>query len=184
MESAGSEKKIRALFRDLKLGYELVAPEFNRMWNHAQSTNQRSPRIFKISLAMATALFVITLSSLVLWSQNWRRSQQPNPGIASGPATPGSTLALQSATPKPALLGVVAPPNRVKFKHRDLKVTARRIADPNATNAAIRGAVAISSWQSPTATLMQSPADQVLTSLPQFDRSLTNLKTFLPNTPQ
>jgi hypothetical protein len=31
---------------------------------------------------------------------------------------------------------------------------------------------------------MQSPADDVLTSLPQLDRSLTELKTFLPDTPQ
>ena len=184
MESAGNEKKIQALFRELKLADERVAPEFNRVWNRARSTSPGPPRVFRISLAVATALFVITLSSLVLWSQNWQRSQQPNPGIATGLTTPGATLAPRSATPKPALLGVVAPPNRLKSNRRDLKVTARRHADLNARSAAIREAVSISSWQSPTATLMQSPADHVLTSLPQLDRSLTNLKTFLPNTPQ
>ena len=184
MELAGNEKKIQALFRELKLADERLAPEFIRLWNRAQSTSPGSPRVFKISLAMVTALFVITLSSLVLWSQNWQRSQQPNKGMATGPATPGSTLAPQSATAEPALLGVVASPNRVKSNRRDLKVTARRHTDLNARNADIREAVSISSWQSPTATLMQSPADHVLTSLPQLDRSLTNLKTFLPNTPQ
>jgi hypothetical protein len=184
MELAGNEKRIRALFRELKAADERVAPEFNRVWSRAQSTHQGSPRVFKISLALATALFVITLSSLVLWSQNWQRSQQPNPGIATGPAAPGSTPAPQSRTPKPALPGVVAQSNSIKFKRRDLKVTPRRNAEPNARNAAIREAVSISSWQSPTAALMQSPADRVLTSLPQLDQSLTNLKTFLPNTPQ
>lgn len=184
MDSAGGEEKIQALFRELKLADERVAPEFNRVWDRAQSTSPGSPRVFKISLAVATALFVISLSSLVLWSQNWQRSQQLNPGIATGPATPGSTPAPQSATPAPELLGVVAPPNRLKSNRRDLKVTARRHANLNARNAAIREDISISSWQSPTATLMQSPVDHVLTSLPQLDRSLTNLKTFLPNTPQ
>ena len=184
MELAGNENKIPALFRELKLADERVAPEFIRVWNRAQSTSQRSPRVFKMSLAMAMALFVIALSSLLFWSHNWQRSQQPNPGIATGPATPGATLAPLSAMPEPALPGVVASPNRVKSNRRDLKATARRHADLNAGNVAIRETVSISSWQSPTATLMQSPADQVLTSLPQLDRSLTNLKTFLPGTPQ
>lgn len=184
MELAGNEKKIQTLFRELKLADEHVAPEFIRVWNRAQATSPGSPRVFfKISLAVATALLVITLSSLVLWSQNWRRSNQPNPGIATRRATPGSTPAPPLGTPEPTLLGVVEPPNRVKPNRWDRKVAARRHADLNARNAAIREAVAISSWQSPTAMLLQSSADNVLTSLPQLDRSLTNLKTFLPNTP-
>src|SRR6266850_451195 len=141
MDSVGGEEKIQALFRELKLADERVAPEFNRVWYRAQSTNQGSRLLFQISLALATTLFVITLSSLVLWSQNWKRSRQPNRGIATGPAAPGSTLAPQSATPKPALPGVVAQPNRVKFKRRDLKVTARRDAEANARNATIREGV-------------------------------------------
>src|SRR5260370_37959335 len=108
MESVGGEEKIQALFRELKLADERVAPEFNRVWDPAQSTNQGSPRVYKISLSLATTLFVITLSSLVLWSQNWKRSQQPKRGIATVPAAPGSTPPPQSATPKPALPGVVA----------------------------------------------------------------------------
>src|SRR6266850_7777027 len=138
MELVGGEEKIQALFRERKLADERVAPEFNRVWNRAQSANQGSQRLFKISLALATILFFITLSSLVRWSQNWQRSQQPNRGIATGPAAPGSTPAPQSASPKRALPGVVAQTNRVKFKRRDLKATARRHADLNAGNVAIR----------------------------------------------
>jgi len=183
MELPGHEKKIQALFRELKLADERVAPEFKRVWNRAQATSPGSPRVFKISLAVATALLVITLSSLVLWSQNWRRSNQPNPGIATTRATPGSTPAPPPGKPEPTLLGVVEPPNRVKSNRWDRKVVARRHADLNARNPSLREAVAISSWQSPTAMLLQSSADNVLTSLPQPDGSLTNLKTFLPNTP-
>jgi len=180
MELAGSEENIQALFRELKLADQGVTPEFIRVWNRAQATRPESSRIFQISLALATALLVITLSSLVLWSQNWRRSRQTNPAIVTGPAAP----AARSATPEPTLLGLVEPPNHVKSKHWDRKIVARRHADLNARNTPIREAVSISNWQSPTAKLLQSPADHVLTSLPQLDCSLTNLKTFLPNTTQ
>ena len=184
MELVGNEKKIQALFRELKLADEQVAPGFTRVWNRAQATSPGSPRVFKISFAVATALFVITLSSLVLWSQRWQRSQPSNPGVATGPTTPGSTPAPPRATPGPTQLGAAQPPSRVKSNRWGRKLVAHRQPDINARNAAIREALAISIWQSPTAALMQSPADDVLTSLPQLDRSLTELKTFLPNTPQ
>ena len=188
MELAGSEEKIRALFRELKRVDQHVAPEFIRVWNRAQATSPGSSRIFRISLAVATTLLVITLSSLVLWSQNWQRSEQPNPAIATGPTTPGSTPAPRSATPGPTLPGVFEPPHHVKSRRWDRKVAARRhadlnVRDLNSRKAPIRETVSISNWQSPTAKLLQSPADHVLTSLPQLDCSLTNLKTFLPNTP-
>lgn len=189
MEFAGNEKKIQALFRELKLVDEHVAPGFISVWNRAQATSPKSSRVFEISFAMALALIVIALSSLVLWSRNWQRSQEPVPGVATGPTaagpitdtTTGSTPAPPPATPGPTQLAAAQPPIRVKS---DRKVAARRHAEPNAGNPTIREAVSISSWQSPTATLMQSPADDVLTSLPQLDRSLTELKTFLPNIPQ
>ncbi|SRR6266545_8160433 len=188
MESAGNEKKIRALFRELKLADERVAPEFIRVWNRAQATNPGSPRVFKISFAMAMALSVIALSSFVLWSRNWQRSQQPGPSVATGPttadSTAGSTPAPPPATPGSTKLVVAEPPIHVKSNRWDRKVVGRRHADLNAGNAATRETVSMSSWQSPTVTLMQSPADDVLTSLPQLDRSLTELKTFLPNGPQ
>ncbi len=179
MELVGNEKEIQALFRELKLADERVAPEFISVWNRAQSTGPVPWRVFKISLAMATMLFVIVLSALVLWSRTGQRSAQTNPGVATESTTPDSPLST-----RPTQLVAARPPNRVKSNRWGRKLPAGRPADFNARNAVIREAVSISSWQSPTATLMQSPADDVLTSLPQLDRSLTELRTFLPNTPQ
>jgi hypothetical protein len=187
MELAGNEKKIHALFRELKLADERIAPEFISVWNRAQATRPVPSRVFKISLAVATMLFVIVLSALVLWSRTGQRSEQANPGVASKSTTPDSTPAPSTAMPlstRPTQIVAAQPPVRVKSNRSDRRLAARRQADLNAGNTAIREAVSISSWQSPTATLMQSPADDVLTSLPQLDRSLTELKTFLPNTPQ
>ena len=188
MESAGNEKKIQALFRELKLADERLAPEFIKVWNRAQATSSRSWRIINLSFAVAAALLVITLSVLVLWSRNGQRSAQVNPKVAAGSTTTiskaGSTPSPSAATPAPTQLGVAQPLVRVKSNQGPTKLAARRKADLDARNAVIQDAVSLSSWQSPTAILMQSPADQVLTSLPQLDRSLNEMKTFLPNTSQ
>ena len=197
MESVGNEKKIQALFRELKLADERVAPEFTKVWDRAQATSPGwtspgSPRVFKISFAVATAaLLVITLSALMLWSRNGQPVDQVDPKVAteSTPpgSMPGSTPAPHQLTPatpppnQPLRSVVVQSPVRVKSNQWPPKLAARRKADLEAGNAVIREAVSISSWQSPTAALMQSPADHVLTSLPQLDRSLNELKTFLPN---
>jgi len=191
MELVGNEKRIQALFRELKLADERVAPEFIKVWNRAQATSPGSPRVFKISFAVATAaLLVITLSALVLWSRNGQPGDQVDPKVATESTPPGSTPAPPQATPatppptRPLRSVVAQSPVRVKSNQWPPKLAARRKADLEARNAVIREAVSISSWQSPTATLMQSPADHVLTSLPQLDRSLNELKTFLPNTSQ
>jgi len=191
MASAGNEKKMQALFRELKLGDEPIAPEFIKVWNRAQETSQGSPRVFRISFGLATAsLAVIILSALVLWSRNGQPGNQVAPKIATESTPPGSMPAPHQATPAkppPARLvrSVVAQsPVRVKSNQWPPKLAALRKADLEARNAIIREAVSISSWQSPTARLMQSPADDVLSSLPQLDRSLNQLKTFLPNTSQ
>ena len=190
MASAGNEKKIQALFRELKLADERVAPEFIKVWDRAQATSPRwtspgSPRVFNPSFGLATAaLLVIILSSLLLWPRNGQRNEQVDAKIATESETPGSTTAPLRATPPPVQSVVAQSPVRVKSNRWPPKLAARRKADLDARNAVIREAVSISSWQSPTATLMQSPADHVLTSLPQLDRSLNELKTFLPNTSQ
>ncbi len=184
MSLAGNEKEIQALFRELKLADEYAAPEFISVWNRAQATSPGSLPVFKVSFAAAAALFVITLCSLVLWSRDWRRSQPPNPRLASQWVKPGITPALALTTSGPALPGVAEVANRFKSNRGDRKLAARRQAVLNPGSAAIRASLSISSWQSPTAMLMESPADDVLESLPQLDRSVTELKTFLPNTPQ
>jgi hypothetical protein len=191
MASAGNEKKMQALFRELKLGDEPIAPEFIKVWNRAQETSPGSPRVFRISFGLATAsLVVIILSALVLWSRNGQPGNRVAPKVATESTPPGSMPAPHQATPAkppPARLvrSVVAQsPVRVKSNQWPPKLAALRKADLEARNAIIREAVSISSWQSPTARLMQSPADDVLSSLPQLDRSLNQLKTFLPNTSQ
>ncbi|MCU1267504.1 MAG: hypothetical protein JWM21_3822 [Acidobacteria bacterium] len=185
MELVGNEKKILALFHELKLADERLAPEFSSVWNHARATSPSSSRVFKFSLAAATVLVVITLCSLVFWSRHSQLDQSSNPAVAAIQSTFDPTPAPPATEPGTTKSGVAQAPNHVKSNRGTRRFTTlRHQADITASNSAIRADVSISTWQSPTATLMQSPADDVLTSLPQLDRSLTELKIFLPNTPQ
>jgi hypothetical protein len=183
MQLAGNEKKIQALFRELKIADERVAPEFSKVWNRAQAI---SPGLWRtnLSFGLATALLVITVSVLVLWSRNAQPSEQVSPKVATESTPLGSTPAATPPPTRPLQSVVAQSPVRVKSNRWPPKLAARRKANLDARNAIIQEAVSISSWQSPTATLMQSPADDVLSSLPQLDRSLNELKTFLPNTSQ
>jgi hypothetical protein len=99
----------------------------------------------------------------------------------------------QTAIVNPSPVSVSSKPNEVLpvvLKHRArarpaaLKLAARRRAEMLAAKRAeLRNAAAVLSWQSPTAMLMRSPADDVLRSLPQLNLSANELKLFLPNAP-
>jgi hypothetical protein len=180
MELAGDEKKIQALFRELKLEDERVAPAFSKLWNRAQSESRQSRPAMRTSFAVAAAVLVITLCTLAFWSRNWQSGRQ-NSRVASGSTTAGSKAAPAPVTPEPKQLVLDEGRNRVRFNRLPRKLATRRQTEFTTRNAGIREALAILSWQSPTATLMQSPADGVLTSLPRLDRSVTELKSFLPN---
>src|SRR6266849_10174786 len=115
MELAGNEKKMQALFREMKFADERVAPEFISVWNRAQASRRVPSRVFKISLAVATMLFVIVLSALVLWSRTGQRSEQANPGVATESTTPDSTAVPPAAMPKstrPTQIVAAQPPVR------------------------------------------------------------------------
>jgi hypothetical protein len=72
--------------------------------------------------------------------------------------------------------------NRAARNLRAARFAARQRAElVAARRAEIRDVTAISSWQSPTATLLSSQNDALLNSLPQLNESVKELKSFLPN---
>jgi len=182
MELVGEEKRIHALFSEVRLADEQTTPSFAGVWNRAQSKTIRTPRTFNLSFVAATALLVCALVSLVWWAKH----SQPNRNAVIANAPP-------ITTGRP--VDVVKPPQdkqpgTVTQRHfsdrsRALKLAARRQAvQIAASRRALHDAKAIVSWQSPTATLLDSPSDELLKSLPQLNQSVDELKSFLPNRPQ
>lgn len=182
MELVG-EKRIQALFSELRLADEQTTPSFVGVWNRAQAQTFRPQRAFDLSFVAATALLVCALVSLALWSRQW---QPKADALVSLPSVP-------TAGPAQVLVGIneVKPPTPgqkgvgVSAKSRALKLAARRQALLVAANRkATHEAKKLATWESPTATLLDSPSDELLKTLPQLNQTVDELKSFLPSSPK
>jgi hypothetical protein len=181
MELVGEEKKIQALFSELRLADEQAAPSFLGVWNRAQLRPRT--RVSPLSFSLVAAAFAVFVAVVVLalWSSSRLQTSPANPIVAiapvTSPVTPASTIGVESSgiLPKKEL-------PRVSQNARAARFAARQKAELLAARRAeIRDATAISSWQSPTATLLSSQNDALLNSLPQLNESVKELKSFLPN---
>jgi len=194
MELTGEEKKMQMLFSELRLADEQTVPSLSATWNRAQARRFRPRRAFNFSFAAATALLICALASLAWWSTHWQRAQQPiavagtPSGILPTPKAPEVTP-LYNGTP-PSKGTKSEPTKRSSSGHR-FEVRAKLRADKlsaqqeaNLLAAAQKQAAAISGWQSPTSTLMNSANDDLLKSLPKLNESTNELKSFLPSTPK
>ena len=182
MELVGEEKRIQALFSEVRFADEQTAPGFVGVWNRAQAKTVQPRRAFNLSFVAATALLVCALVSLAWWSS---RSQQSRDAvIANVPSiTPGARVNVVQPAKGPEPKPVIQ--RRLSDKSRALKLAARREALLVAANKkAARDAKAIESWQSPTATLLNSPSDGLLKTLPQLNQTVDELRSFLPNRPK
>ena len=180
MELVG-EKRIQALFSELRLGDEQTLPSFATAWNRAQSRTYRPQKAFNLSFVATTALLVCALVSLALWSKQWQRNSDAlvsvPPVKTAGPAQ-GVAVNKEMNPPTPGQKGTSS-------KSRALKLAARRQSLLLAANRkAAHEAKAIASWQSPTATLLDSPSDELLKTLPQLNQTVDELKSFLPSSPK
>jgi hypothetical protein len=153
------------------------------VWNRAQAKTYRPRKAFNLAFVGATALLVCALVSLGWWSTRW----QMNPEMLV------SVPSLRMVTPAnlPIDLGKIESPGilvrPITFKHKSpvRKLNTLRDASLIAANRkAAQEAKAIASWKSPTATLLDSPSDGLLRSLPQMNQSVDEMKSFLPSQPK
>lgn len=180
MEMVGEEKRIRALFCELKLEDQHMTPRFTRVWICAESRTPGPRNALNRSLVAAAVLLGFTLFSLAIWSTHRQRTQPPGVAVAPVPANSnlGSSQTTKNEQPNRLSTGGQhhpARPRPVGFAAR------RKAAILAARRAEIRNAAAISTWQSPTITLLRSPGDEVLISLPQLNGSANELRSFLPS---
>jgi len=178
MELVGEEKKIQALFSELRLADEQAAPSFLGVWSRAQLRPRARVSPLNFPLAAAAFAVFVAVIALALWSNSRPQTPQPNHTVAVTPAKPpGSTTG-----DEPLKVLPTKEQPRVSRNARTARFAARQKAELLAARRAeIRDATAISSWQSPTATLLSSQNDALLNSLPQLNESVKDLKSFLPN---
>src|SRR5437660_2376348 len=160
MELVGEEKKIQTLFSELRLADEQTVTSFSATWNRAQTRALRPRRAFNLSFAVATALLICALVSLAWWSTRWQRTQQPKV-VAIGPSgvpdlKPSEVVPASKESPAPSGSEPKKPVSAVHHFEVSARLRAERLAarqEASLLAAARKQATAISSWQSPTATL-------------------------------
>lgn len=181
MASTGDEKKIRALFSELKFADEQTAPSFTAVWHRAQSRSLKPRRAFNFSFALATALLVCAMVSLAVWLK-YSQPVAPVMAYANVPATSDvfaprrANSSIVAVGPQPEKI------NRPAVKNRFTRSAPQRQAVETANNRElVNEAKALENWQSPTSQLMSSPSDGLFKSLPQLNENANELKSFLPN---
>jgi hypothetical protein len=185
MELSGEEKKLQALFSELKAADQETGPRFARVWNRAQPTARRA-FVFNPAFVAATVLLVCGVVSLAVWS----RYRQPAPtqqvvrvGI---PTAPNTGNAIVSPGAKPDEVPESTPSKENTTARRNL-TTGRRnsiqIAAAQSNRKLTRDAKAITDWESPTSTLLSSSSDSLFSSLPQLNENANGLQSFLPSRP-
>ena len=180
MELSGEEKKLRALFRELKAVDEQVAPHFGATWNRAQIA-PRKTRMFNPAFVAVTLLLVCGAAAFAVWSRYSRTTSSPQPVIANARQNPG-TIPAAETTPPPAPESPLPKPKNAVIVARRNKVANRQNSMLAAANRKLqRDAKSIASWTSPTSALLDSPSDEIFSSLPELNQSATQLKSFLPS---
>jgi hypothetical protein len=96
--------------------------------------------------------------------------------IGSAPSSKGSEASPPTVPGKRERWLVRSPQVKLAAQRQALMVAANRKA--------LQAAKAIESWESPTSSLLSSPSDEVLKSVPQLNQSAEELKSFLPSRPK
>jgi hypothetical protein len=179
MELSGEEKKLQALFSELKAAEEQATPHFGATWNRAQLAPRRL-RAFNSAFVAGTSLLVFGVAAFAILSRYPRTASAPQPAVAEARPSPAIAAAVE---PSPAAVKDTPVPRR-----KSTVIAARRSRTAHQRNAMIaanrklqKNAKSIANWTSPTSTWLESPSDEMFSSLPELNQSATQLKSFLPN---
>ncbi|HEY3038768.1 MAG TPA: hypothetical protein VGJ66_08525 [Pyrinomonadaceae bacterium] len=177
MALSGEERRIRALFRELRLEDERVMPRFAAVWNRAHIKSARRKTAVDFRMAVAVVIVCFALFSLAFLSRHWQRKPRSIDAVASGAVKPEASPAQIKKDPElvQQVRRVIRRPRRLGFAPRS---QAAKLALRRSTT---RDAIALSRWRSPTATLLRSPGDEVFRTLPQLNQNLHEMEAFLPN---
>jgi len=167
MELTGTEKRIQALFSEQSLEDRGRTPHFAHLWTRAEATKPaRVPLYAKLAVTAAAIVLAVACSFVV-----WSRSITQNAFNITPLEIPTTAL--------PQLAAVIYTPASPRAQR------AKRNARPRQTErAVITEAALLSSWESPTSSLMKSPTSVSFNALPQLDQSAKDLELFLKESNQ
>jgi hypothetical protein len=135
--------------------------------------------VFNPVFVAATLLLVFGVVAFAIWSRYSRTVTSPQRVIATAPPNP---IRIAEAPPAPTKETPKPKPNNTGVVARRNKSTTPRNAVLAAANRQLeKDAKSIANWTSPTSALLESPSDEIFSSLPELNQSATQLKSFLPS---
>jgi hypothetical protein len=190
MNLNGEDKRIQALFCELKREEKRTAPLFAKMWNIAEAEFQRrgfSRLRFQRSsnlLRFATAIVVVSLlvAATVLLPRYLQLRRQPNhhytkQEVATAPRFTSEEPPRSGKVPANRESG--KPTDRLVAIRRSLRLKKSQVASAQRARPVKQSG--LSEWQSPTAKLLRSPGEELLMFVPQMNESAEEMKKFLSN---
>jgi hypothetical protein len=173
MNLNGDEKRIQQLFLEVSRDDQRRAPQFAGVLAAARSGLARSQNRTR-SLRLAIAVTMLCLAMLMAMVVVLRPSKPR--GLAARDDQ-GSAPPVQPEAPPSVLRsqpGVVA-------TNIARKSIIKRARHPRTSDSLAIAMKSLSSWQSPTASLLKTPGDELLRSLPRLGESLQTIKPFSPD---
>jgi len=175
MELAGDEKRIQALFSEASIHDRSAAPTFEEVWSTAAAKHGAATRRSTAAGNFRKPLFAFTVTLLIAgaawgawsWYRSTRATRQQAVNVTPQPvSTPALQLAQQQNNPGVSIRSHAAARSKKPARKPQRSATSELAQ--------------LSSWESPTQLLMKSPAAVDLSSLPQLNQSVEQLKRFLP----
>ncbi len=168
MSGVGDEQKIRTLFHDLRLEQQQLTPHFAAMWYRARLGTSASTSSWSLSLAVLSSVVVISVCSVGIWKNSQRSAAEvvatsPNQQSLQQTSVPDSSSSLIKSA-------------RANSRHDGgetrSKLAAGRTKKVFEKRAENDRFVAVARWESPTDYLLHSPADEILTLVPELGQAI------------
>jgi hypothetical protein len=161
MNQEREERTIRELFRQLRRDDEPSAPPFAASLEDALSRNERTDR-FRFVRPAAVAIVVLLLLGGVWLSFPKRSAKTQFPIDVGNSGTPAPNVESPPA-PEPTSPSVADQPMKSN-RHRQKHVQPRPAT------------LLVSQWRSPTVSLLRTPGEQFLKTVPRLDESLIEIR--------
>jgi hypothetical protein len=167
------EKRIRQLFGEMSLEDARRAPDFERLVQAGSRGARPKSGVRALALAGSFAVLVVAVLTAAVLIARHPNSQAPSDADRS---ITGSFAPPEIAEPviphRPKSVGSL----RLPVSHAAR--AARRIRSQRRSNELAIAMKSLSVWQSPTASLLNAPGEELLKSLPRLGDSLQTLRSF------
>ena len=170
MNSNWDEKRIRQLFVETRLDEARHAPDFDALLQtgRGKSSTERSISFFALAVAIVALVLIVATATLLVGRR------------ASGQLQSDANVQPRELAPLPeehnaraAVPELVRPAMPRLVKRRVKHIRVQRTSDELAI-----AAKSFSAWQSPTASLLKSPGEDLLRQLPKLGDSLQTLGAY------